>query len=76
MPLVRLKIGLDNGYPCQSAPKVEVVSNFYKKYEEKIIEALISRWSPEAMVLYDWYSYCETDLFNEIFMPIKVEDGF
>ena len=67
MPLIKLKIGLDNGYPFQSAPKVEIMSKFYKKYEEKIIEALVSRWSPEAMVLYDWYSFSETDVVNEVF---------
>ncbi len=26
MPLVRLKIGLNNGYPCESPPRVEVIS--------------------------------------------------
>lgn len=67
IPLVRLRIGLDNGYPSTSPPIVEVVSTFYKKYEEKIIEALISKWSPESMVLYEWYNYCEIDMFNEIF---------
>ena len=64
---MKLRIGLDNGYPCTSAPKVEVLSKFYKKYEEKIIEALISKWSPESMVLYEWYNFCEIELFDEIF---------
>lgn len=76
IPLVKLRIGLDNGYPCTSAPRVEVLSTFYKKYEEKIIEALISKWSPESMVLYEWYNFCEIELFDEIFQPIKTDDGF
>jgi hypothetical protein len=67
IPLVRLRIGLDNGYPCTSAPRVAVLSQFYKRYEEKILEALVSKWSAESMVLYEWYNYCEIDLFNEIF---------
>jgi hypothetical protein len=44
MPLVKLRINIDNGYPSTSAPEIEVLSLFYKKYEEKIIEGLKSRW--------------------------------
>jgi hypothetical protein len=75
LPLLRLKINLTNGYPTLNAPAVHV-EGFYKKYEAILIEKLHERWQPETLVLYDWYSFCENDMFSEVMKHRKFEETY
>lgn len=64
MPLLVLNIELLPTYPSHQPPKVSI-KGFYERYSAILIDKLNSRWSSDVLVLYDWYSYCETELFTD-----------
>jgi hypothetical protein len=70
VPLMRVRIGIGQGYPSEEPPSLNV-QGFYGKYQEQLREILDERWSPGMLVLYDWYSYLQSDFLDEVVLPIK-----
>ena len=69
LPLIKLEITIDEGYPSRNSPFVKV-NGFYGRFEEELKSVLTEeKWTSEAMVLYDWYSYCKSEFISEIVRP-------
>ncbi len=73
MPILTLNIELPEGYPSNETPKV-AIKGFYKRYFVELTNKLNEKWSPDSLVLYEWYSYCVTDFFSEIVSPATEND--
>ena len=73
LPILTLNIELPKDYPSQATPKV-AINGFYQKYLEVLTNKLNEKWSPDSLVLYEWYSYCVTDFFSEIVSPTREND--
>jgi hypothetical protein len=67
---MRVRIWIGPGYPSEEPPSLNV-KGFYGKYQEQLREILEGRWSPGMLVLYDWYSYLQSDFLDEVVLPIK-----
>jgi hypothetical protein len=46
------------------------VQGFYGKFQEQLREKLEERWCPGMLVLYDWYSYLQSDFIDEVVLPL------
>ena len=65
-----MRLGIGPGYPSEEPPSL-TVQGFYGKYQEQLRERFEERWSPGMLVLYDWYSYLQSDFIEEMVLPLK-----
>mmetsp|Transcript_31208 Transcript_31208/g.23193 ORF Transcript_31208/g.23193 Transcript_31208/m.23193 type:complete len:163 (-) Transcript_31208:175-663(-) len=61
LPLLHLSLSLPVSYPSATSPKLSL-SGFYAKFEKELELQLQERWMPEQLVLFDWFSFLQSEL--------------
>ncbi len=61
--VIELKLG--HSYPSKSPPSIKI-KGFYEKFCEQVSNTLIGKWSSDMMILYEYYTYCQSELSMDV----------